>query len=369
MPQILRYSKFEPNSEGHGGHRRTSQISELIHSAGFGIHEVTQTQSTAIQRYRYGIQFLLKYHPKLFPSRPTVSGCGQQYLSCLQSLHQYSGKKIAIWEMTVNYVAPYIAKDKGFKILAMPHNLESFVADYIDPFTGETLPASLENEIKHLAQADRIFCISREEQWLLKLRGIEADYLPYYPPQPILHNLLSIRKLRQTSEKQRFLILGSADNLPTLTGMVEQLQWLENIRKTLDCQIDIAGYGTERLQQSSDFFKAGTSQHPNPKLNLLGAVEPEKLNHLLIHAKAILIHQRAGSGALTRIPEMLIAGVPIIANSNACRSAFGSSGLYCYDSESELMDWMNQPLATPEILPRPVTAERRFTDFLKELAA
>jgi glycosyltransferase involved in cell wall biosynthesis len=358
MTQVLRYSKFESRAEGHGGHRRTAQISELIHSAGLGIHEISQMPSTPIQRYLHGLRFLAQYRPRFHISRPTISGCGQQYLSCLQALDSYSGKKIMVWEMTLSHVAPYLAKDRDFKLIALPHNLESLVTDYIDPLTSESLPASFESEIKHLAQADRIFCIAREEQWLLKLRGIEADYLPYYPVQSILSELLSIRHRRQSSEKQRFLVLGSADNLPTLTGMIEQLQWLETISQTHPMQIDIAGYGTEALQHYCD----------RPNVHLLGSVDPDKLDYLLTHAQAILVHQKAGVGALTRIPEMLIAGVPVIANSNACRSAFDYSGVYCYDSPSELLHWMNQSLPDPEMLNRPIKAEQRFVECLNHLA-
>jgi glycosyltransferase involved in cell wall biosynthesis len=352
MTKILRCSKFEPLLHGHGGHRRTAQITELLHTANLEIQEIEHISSTPVQRYLFGLQFLAKYRPRCHLSRPTISGCGQQYLNCLRAVEHYSGHKIMLWEMTFSYVPLYVAKNLGFRLIALPHNLESFVPDFIDPLTGKSLPSSFENEINHLAQADRIFCISREEQWLLKLRGVAADYLPYYPPQPILENLAFIREQRQTSEKQRFLILGTAKNPPTLAGMEEQLQWLEQL--CFDAPVDVAGYGTEKLTGWGDRF------------NVLGSVEPEKLEHLLIHAKAILVHQRAGVGALTRIPEMLIAGIPVIASSNACRSVFGTPGLYCYDSKSELQEWLNQELPLPPIFPRPAPAEQRFIEYLQQ---
>ncbi|NJR76340.1 MAG: glycosyltransferase family 4 protein [Scytonema sp. CRU_2_7] len=141
--------------------------------------------------------------------------------------------------------------------------------------------------------------------------------------------------------------------------MIQQIQLLNQISKNVDFHIDIAGYGTEQLQEYCD----------GPNFTLHGTVDQGKLNYLLSNVKAILVHQKAGAGALTRIPEMLIAGVPIIANSNACRSAFDYPGVYCYDNQVELAAFMNKSLDFPPILERPVAAERRFIDCFKHLVS
>jgi glycosyltransferase involved in cell wall biosynthesis len=216
----------------------------------------------------------------------------------------------------------------------------------------------LKIEIKQLAKADAIFCISREERWLLNQFGIKADFLPYYPPEPILSQLLTVRKARKHSVQNRFLILGTAHNPPTFLGMIKQIQDLQKIRQTTEFKVDIAGYGTEKLKQYCN----------RPSLIFHGTVESQKLNELLTNAKAVLIYQEAGVGALTRIPEMLIAGIPVIANGNACRSAFSYSGLYSYDDDDELAELMGKRLDIPSILPRPVAAEKRFISCLKKLA-
>lgn len=64
---------------------------------------------------------------------------------------------------------------------------------------------------------------------------------------------------------------------------------------------------------------------------------------------------------------MLIAGIPVIANSNACRSVFSYQGVYCYDNESELADLMSKQLDSLSVLQRPLEAEKRFTDCLQQL--
>lgn len=354
MRSVLHSSQFAVDFHGHGGNRRTAQIIELIHDAGFSIREVEPVKSSRLSRYLAGTYLISKHSFKIFPSYKAIGVCGYHYLNYQHSIRQHEDGNLLIWETTNNFVAPYAAKDAGLLVLALPHNLESLVISQTDPFTRETLPASFENEIKHLAMADNVFCISREEQWLLKIRGVNADFLPYYPPRKIFSNLLKIREKRCDSPKQRFLILGTAFNPPTMVGMLEQLRILEQLRHELDFEVDIAGYGTEKLREHC----------PDDSFNILGAIDSEKLDTLLIHAQAILVHQRAGVGALTRIPEMLIAGVPVVANSNACRSAFNYPGVYCYDSKAELLELLSKKLDTPCLLQRPIEAEARFFKWL-----
>lgn len=355
---ILHDSIFEVDPNGHGGNHRTAQIAELVSAAGLEISEGEKIGTTRWSRYVNGIYLLAKYKLNIYPSYSLVGVCGHQYQIYQHAFTKHPGKKLLLWESTANHIAPYAAKDTKFKIIAIPQNLESLVVGHVDFLTRKSLPESFESEIKHFSIADAVFCISREEQWLLKLRGINADFLPYYPPESIFLNLLEVRKLRNQLQNKRFLILGSVINPPTRLGMIEQIQWLNRIRKKIPFEVDIAGYGTEQLKEYCD----------RPSLTLHGTVDPQELNNLLINAKAVLLHQRATSGALTRIPEMLIAGIPAIANSNACRSAFSYPGVYCYDNESELAELMSKQLDSPSVLQRPIEAEKRFIDCLKQLA-
>lgn len=357
MKTILRNSVFEAKADGNGGHRRTAQIDELVRLAGFAVKDVKPLPSTRLERYQLGIRFLLR---NSFPisSVRTAAVCGHEYLNHKTNFEQHLGKKVILWEKTVTFTTVHAAKEFGFKVIALPHNIESLVPGQSDPYTHKPLPESLENELQHLAKADAIFCISREEQWLLKLRGIDADFLPYYPAKPILEELLKVRELRQDSQKKRFLILGSANNSPTYQGMLQQIEWLSQINDKDEFEVDIAGYCTELL-----------APHCNhPKFNLIGAVDAQKLHYLMLNAKAVLVHQQAGAGALTRIPEMLIAGIPIIANSNACRSAYDYPGIYCYDNQSELVGLINRTFEDPPLLNRPLDAEQRFIQCLRDFA-
>lgn len=358
MNTILHNSAFEVDLNGHGGNRRAAQLVELVGAAGFEINDVPHKPTTRLSRYLNGIYFLAKYRFSIDLSYQLIGRCGNQYQTYKDLIKNYSGLRILLWEDTRNYIAQCIAQKANFKIIAVPHNIESLVPGNRNFFTNQVLPKNFEDEIKYLSNSNAVFCISREEQWLLRLYNIEADFLPYYPPEKIFSSLLKLRESKNILQNKKFLVIGSAINPPTRIGMIEQIQWLKKVSKKINFEVDIAGYGTELLKEYCE--------HPN--FTFHGTVDSHKLNTLLKNTKAVLVHQRAGVGGLTRIPEMIIAGIPVIANGNACRSTFGYPGVYCYDSQSELAELMSKQLDSPEILPRPIAAEKRFINCLKQLA-
>jgi hypothetical protein len=354
---ILRVSSFKSDLSGHGGNRRTAQINELLESANFAINDANDQKSTRLERYIYGINIWRKNNFRYLQDFRTLGTWGDLYVKYENAFKQHSGSKTFLWESTSNQIISYLAKDNQYKIIAMPQNIESLVRGKDDICTFKSILENLEKEIIHLAKSDAIFCISREEQWLLKLLGINADFLPYYPPKQIVDELLDIRQSRISSEKRKFLILGTANNPPTFLGMIEQIKILEKVRKEIEFEVDIAGYGTENLREYCT----------DSSINLLGTVSPSQLHSLMKSAIAVLIYQNAGVGALTRIPEMLIAGIPVIANSNACRSAYNYDGIYCYDDDYELIELMKNNLDVPKVLPRPTESERRFIDYFNAI--
>jgi glycosyltransferase involved in cell wall biosynthesis len=353
---ILVDAPFTGGINGHGGDHRTAQLMELLQAAEMQpvVLEkplLTDRMSRVLAGF-FAIMrpstmlFILKHRLKI-PYTPTaIAFCGFQRRAFSQAMNRHDGAKVLLWESIKYYIAPYVAQENEFSTIAVPHNLDCLLL-------GSTEHRELATEIAALAKADAVFCISREEQWLLKLKGVNADYLPYYPPEMLVDQLLQVRQLRAETTQERFLILGSAGNEPTFLGMVEQLDWLQKGQTTV--KIDVVGYETERLKEYV------TCEN----ITIHGGVSAEQLNHFLIHASAALVHQQSGIGALTRIPELLIAGVPIIANSTACRSAFNYAGVYCYDDSTELAELMAKPLSMPPILPRPVSAERRFIESIR----
>ncbi|GAP97595.1 hypothetical protein [Leptolyngbya sp. NIES-2104] len=359
--QVLVDTFFSNIASGHGGNRRTAQIAELIARANLEIVQFErQILDTPSKRYLAGLSaianpktffFIANHQIRTHRSLNNLAFCGFQRQLYHQVLAQHAEHSLLIWEATKNYVAPYVAKDQGFNVIAMPHNLESLVPDQ------RAFHESLSTEVAALAKADTVFCIAYEEMWFLRLKGVNAFYLPYYPPSAIVEQLARIRQQRETMTKDRYLILGSAGNPPTREGMIEQITWLKTLRQQSEFQVDIVGYATETLMEYSD---ADFTVH--------GAVSDAALTKFLTHTKAALVHQTASSGALTRIPEMLIAGIPVVANLNAGRSAFGYSGVYCYEDAIELRDLITRSLPPPPELKRPLAEENRFIQSVQQLS-
>jgi hypothetical protein len=74
-----------------------------------------------------------------------------------------------------------------------------------------------------------------------------------------------------------------------------------------------------------------------------------------------------GAGAVTRIPEALLAGIPVIANRNAARDQPETPGVHVYEDAAEFAELVRARLPYPPPPPEPVAAQRRFTEQLRRL--
>jgi glycosyltransferase involved in cell wall biosynthesis len=209
-----------------------------------------------------------------------------------------------------------------------------------------------------LVQSDAVFSIGREEQWLLAWCGLRnVGYLPYYPPAAVVDRLREVRQRRElTPPGNRCLVLGSASNPSTRWGVVALLEWLRPMAHELKVGFDIVGVGTDGMETA----------FPSPAVKFHGWVETAQLDTMLAGAKALVVHQVAGVGALTRIKEALIAGVPVLGNPIGCRSATESDGVQVYNTPTELFDLLNCPLAAPSVPEPPFSAISRFAQVLSD---
>lgn len=374
---ILRDTQFKSIADGHGGNRRTLQIEEILSKAGFEVHdlqgEINIVQDFLEKKFYSQLVTLFKVVPYFIKYLPYVSPAHKLFLSSalkmsqsVKSLEQDNNPKVIIWEDNLNYLMPYVAKNRGQRVVSLPHNFDSLATKF-DPLKRKENFDSLSNEVKHLAQADRIFCISREEQWFLRLCGLNSDYLPYYPPSSVVSHLLKVREAREktyndcnadSNRLRQFLVLGSYVNTPTKVGMIELVKWLKSIEEEFLFSVEIAGFGTQNLK---DEIELGS------RFKILGTLSNQELFNVMAKTSGVLIHQTYGLGSLTRIPEMLIAGIPVIANSIASRSYFDYDGVYVYENSQELARLMNVNLCSPKIPLPPIQHEHRFVNYLGRL--
>lgn len=340
MPNHLLYHTiYEANPWGHGGEKRTAQLLELYEEAGIKrcVYQTENPYSKVAPFSVFKVLFLIRQtfnicqftSPRIFFR--FVKSISLQY----ESLKKFFNEKgnLFVWESTkdIYYYLPFLAKKYNKKIIAIPHNLESLVPGQKSVLTGKNAPSEFLSEIKVLRQCDAVFCISREETLLLKLFNVNAYYLPYYPTNEIEQYLLSIRNQRNTRQKNgksQILLLGSAINPPTRMGIESRINFFKKNRYD-DIEVSIAGFGTAQLlpliENSNNFI-------------FLGELSVLELEKVLLNADAILIHQPATTGALSRIIEFLIAGITVIANEESARSYFGMDGVSIYYDDDQLVD-------------------------------
>lgn len=370
MKTIVRHSRFESNPFGDGGAKRSAQIEELLEQAGIAysndefVLPKGEPISVQLRWLIAGIRFVM-HHFSLKEIRTISNG---------MAMAKYFGLRIPLFEKYANkevcflnedttsgaFGYPYMAKSIGKKMVAVPHNLESLCCVGIDLQSGKPMLEWLPEDIKRLKMCDAVFCISKEETWLLRIFGANAHYLPYYPPKEAETYLLNIRKKREGRSCNgilKFLVLGSAENPPTLQGMEEVLAYLGSHEK-LPFEVHVAGYKTEELLNQVD----------HPQLVYHGTFSKEELERQLVETDALVINQSATSGALTRIIEHLIAGIPVVASFGAARDYFHSKDVHVFYSMDELMallkGFQSQETEMPQ---RNQDAEQLFVTELRKM--
>ena len=277
-----------------------------------------------------------------------------QYASLKEFFKNKEG--VFIWESTKDYYyyLPHFAKRNQKNTISLPHNLESLVPYQKSKLSGKVSPSGFLSEIKALKQCECVFAISREEMHFLKLFGVNSYFLPYYPTRAVENFLLSIRKnreIKKSNKDKQILILGSVINPPTRVGMENRIQFFR--QNHFDhLVIKIAGYGTSNLESLAYDMK---------NILYLGELTAEQLEQELLQTDALLIWQPASSGALTRIIEFLIAGIPVLVNVESAHGYFGVEGIMIYENDKHLIELLQKDsFKVPSIPPKPITHYEQF---------
>lgn len=351
MANILLYHRiFKPDPWGHGGEKRAAQLQEIYDQNALQVDEfkLGKAKIGLLAIFRALKSVLLSQGRKAFFSKKSL-----YYLKAvawnITPLYAYLKKSssVLLWESTGDffYFIPYLAIKKGKKIIALPHNLESLIPESVSLVTNKKTPNGFLKEIEVLKKCDAVFTISREEQWLLSLFGVKAFYLPYYPPRVVQQQLLQIRERRKDRKRTNsVLMLGSALNRPTQVGMQQMMDAWGAMKNAP--QLRVAGYYTsQRLKISSD------------NVIMLGELTNEQLEEEMYKADCLLINQPPTTGALTRIVEFLIAGVPVVVNEPSARSYWGTDGIYVYRNNDDFERLLWSDFDTPQIPSEPDVTE------------
>ena len=267
---ILMWTAFNPVPDGCGADLRAAQVVELCSDAGFQVC--------------------------LIPRDGREPGAPDSVVK--DTLLGHKGTRLLLWEDTSVAYPVRLAKKHGFAVIALPQNVESLKG------TAQSA-AGLAGEATALSMADRIFCIAEEESWLLANLGLSSDFLPYHPVRAKCADMEAIARRREAGlpSDAPWVVLGGANHPPNREGMGTLLRWIQpELRE--GTRVVVGGFGTEKL----------AAEFPGSGIEFLGTLSGRQMEDLMAGARGILVHQDRGAGALTRIPEALLARVPVVAS-------------------------------------------------------
>jgi glycosyltransferase involved in cell wall biosynthesis len=324
--KVVYFTRFVPTWDAGGGCRRMMQVRDIFDEVDHDYDMISalrqdRLSQAAVRRIsRHALQANDGEH-RLWnrQHRQYVRRLYQTSREWCRSVDEIPNLKLAILDDPI-YFLPLLdeLKRHDVPVIATCQNIESLAPDQVEPDPARSL---FHQEIDGLAQCDLVIAISREETFLLRNLGVHAEYVPYYPVEQILNRLLQIRERRKTANKQGILLLGNAANQPSCQGMEQAIAFWESADLfRQEGKLLVAGYYTEQ------YLRVSCQQH-EAGVEFLGTLTDEELDECLSHAKACLCFQESGAGALTRICEMAIAGVPVLANPHAARSYYNMPGV------------------------------------------
>jgi hypothetical protein len=332
MPsQALYFSRFKPTYDSGGGSRRMMQMQELIKTVVPDLRVFTNAGGDKNERkLKKKIRQDSERRDFLSPVRrsPGLRMWQDDHRTLAYRLHEFSklwarsltgveGCDLAIMDDPI-YFLPLFKKLLRLRIpvIASCQNLETLAANQVKKKWALDF---FQDELAVLSRCRLVITVSREEDVLLNNLGITSLFIPYYPGEPIRQRLLAVRENREKNAKHGFLAIGNAKNLQTREGLATLCRyWQKSHLEAVAGKLLLGGY------KSDEFFTPGQF---GDSVEFLGPLPNDALDHILSRIKGCICYQETGAGSLTRIGEMLIAGVPVLANTHAARTYYDCPGL------------------------------------------
>lgn len=323
MKAILVCHQF-PRPVGHGGNRRAYQIRRDLEDV-LGAPNVVVAEN--LWNYFPGrtwrtVPFHVRRVLSPFLENPLKLVARTRFTSGLYSLPPFQryyeklvrdvgGPAVSIIEHAGFSALLPINARYGIPTVACIQNLEAF--DMSDDLRGKwamrAKALDFANEFEVLSRCEYRLFISRVEAGLMGGLGLSGSFYPYVPVGEIKKRLEKVRSKRSRGSPERglFLLLGTVG--PEIRRA--SFGWfLESARRRglpKGVRAVVAGLHTETLLPPGETL---------PGIEVRGWLEEDALDDLLSRVTAVVVPQRQGFGALTRLPELSCAGVPVLVSRN-----------------------------------------------------
>jgi hypothetical protein len=342
MPSVVFVARALPSDIGPGGKHRTYQIEHDL-KAGFGadcVHTLslmewrsthTDEKSASTKTAQFARRIVRRLSDCLENPLAILHGTGygshtftprgfiQEYRALLERLPR---PIITVVDDARFSGIVTIAKQSDVPVIACTHNLESLdlaAADAHGSWGLRTHLVDLANEFELLQRCDGRLFISKVETGLVSGLAMEAEYYPYRPVGAIRRRLEAIRQARMQCEPDPglFLLLGSAMHGTTRRAFEWFLTQARKHGVPQGIRLVLAGMDTDKLDLR------GTAG-----IEALGWVSQPALDRLLVAARAVVVPQFNGFGAVTRLVELSCAGVPALVSTHPTRASDVPPGVH-----------------------------------------
>jgi hypothetical protein len=338
---------------GYGGAWRRRQIDDILRRNGVEPVNIEPVPPRArLRKIIDAAQAITRFPGTIAVSRKAVSAAGYSRALYRHNARRPGLARVAILEWGTDPIGITTLKELGLKVIISLMAINSLWRECPNPISGP-YPRMYITEVESLRIADAVFCISREELWLLSNLGVPAQYLPYFPDRDRELSLLREREAIG-SQGSEFLIVATRGNTDTAESFREQVDWIIRAYPAGSPIFHVVGHQTEDLR---DIWS-------DPRFVFHGTCSDELFTEIRRKCRAICLHQQKGLGAVTRIPDMALAGLRIISNGIAARSFFDMAGVHVYDTPCQFRSLLERKFPMPPPPQRPVELEDAFFDSL-----
>lgn len=352
-PRVIYFTRFKVDPDGGGGSRRAAQVASLLGEMGTVIFSSARLD---------GVPPKIAEKLKLALKRPCGKWVSFTGLRGWQAaIRQYARRQDRVsraWAGCLGHgpVPDFVLLDdplyfpalvRRAERLHLPaaavcHNLEGSLP-------GQTTPAGRSRmsrrEFDLYRRCRLAVTLSIEDTADLEREGVRAVFWPYFPSPAVTTRLGTVRRNRAGAVLQDYLLLGSCLNAATRRGMLEAARWwADGPTREAGERLLVAGFGSDRLLPELSGLQG---------VERLGPLSDAELDARLTTVRGALCHQAEGGGALTRITEFLLAGVPVIASRHAARSFHGTPGVLEYAALEDLPERLRSLKANPPNVPAP----------------
>lgn len=287
----------------HGGVLRSKQVADLGIKSNYIVLSAPASS--------FVVKSIHKYTRSWFPALYTasklapylsISGLIKAYLLAVY-LHgickKYSPGAIHVeTSIGISILIARLSELYGYPVSIYPQNVEFMVPSQLSSLFRSKMSA-LAFELQLYKASTHVFTISNFDSAVLQCFDIKnVQTIAYEPVGEHLDWLRQVKEARAVSSKNDYLILGSIENAPTKTGIVELLELIRS--STFSTTYKLAGNRTEALA------------HLAPdNVEVLGSVSSESLRQIMIRSKGLVVKQPPTTGILTRAVDALYAGLPV----------------------------------------------------------